>query len=115
MNHRILRIALALALGLCLLTLLPARPALVAPDAQPNTISYWGMNVYLTKRERMDNNAVNDNLDLLATTARNAGVAWTLEEFPWDLIEPSNISFRTVYDGSIKKAADHDSASSECF
>src|SRR2546423_6977059 len=52
--------------------------------AQPNVISYWGMNLYLTKRERLSNN---DNLSVLATSALDAGVHWTREELPWDLIE----------------------------
>jgi hypothetical protein len=107
MNYRIVRVALALALGITLFAWLPAQSAPLAPTAQPSTISYWGMNVYLTKRERVDNIGANDNLDLLATSARNAGVAWTLEEFPWDLIEPANNNFNTVYDASIKKAADN--------
>ncbi len=107
MNHKTLPIALMLALGITLLALLPAQSALVAPAAQPSAISYWGMNVYLTKRDRVDNLGANDNLDLLAATARNAGVAWTLEEFPWDLIEPSNNNFNSVYDASIKQAADN--------
>ena len=58
----------------------PPRPAAsaAAPQAQPGAISYWGMNVYLTKNERIVNG---DNLDALAASARDAGAQWTLEEF----------------------------------
>ena len=85
-------------------------PAHAAPDAltaQPNAISYWGANVYLTKLERIDNKGANDNLDLLATEARAAGIQWSLEEFPWANIEPTNGNFSTLYDANIKRLADN--------
>lgn len=89
-------------LGLIAFTLAP-QAAVVAAPTQSNTISYWGMNLYLTKRERVNNG---DNLPLLASMAKNAGVQWEREEFAWDLIEPTNNSFRTFNDASIKLAAD---------
>ncbi|CAA9273828.1 MAG: GH39 / GH5 [uncultured Chloroflexia bacterium] len=96
-----------LVLFFCLLAL----PALgtssyvpVSSAEQQSTISYWGMNLYLTKRERL---ATGDNLPALAAAARNAGVQWTREELPWDLIEPSDNAFRTLYDGSLKLTADN--------
>ncbi len=74
-----------------------------AAGSQPTNVSYWGMNLYLTKRERL---ATGDNLALLASSAQQAGVRWTREELPWDLIEPQNNSFRPVYDNSLKQTAD---------
>lgn len=104
---KLLRLTILLTTILSVGVLLPPRAAYVEAGAQPGAITYWGMNVYLTKRERIDNSGLPDNLDLLATTARNAGVQWTLEEFPWDLIEPANNNFNTLYDAAIKKAADN--------
>jgi hypothetical protein len=75
------------------------KPAVV----QPNAVTYWGMNLYLSKRERL---GTGDNLPLLATTAQQASVQWTREELPWDLIEPANNSFQTVYDDSLNLAAE---------
>lgn len=72
-------------------------------STQPENISYWGMNLYLSKRERLVNN---DNLPLLAETAEQAYVQWTREELPWDLIEPSDDDFQTIYDDSLGLAAD---------
>ncbi|GAC1640219.1 MAG: beta-galactosidase [Herpetosiphon sp.] len=46
--------------------------------------SYWGMNAYISKRERIGR----DNLGRLADIARSANVAWTREELPWALMEP---------------------------
>src|SRR5687767_216695 len=73
--------------------------------SQPSAISYWGMNLYLTKRERL---SAGDNLALLADSAQDAGVQWTREELPWDLIEPSKGNFKTVYDSSLKFTAEQD-------
>ena len=73
------------------------------PTNQPDTISPWGMNLYLTKRERI---SAGDNLPELARLAREAGVRWTREELPWDLIEPNNDDFRGVYDTSLRLAAE---------
>ena len=73
------------------------------PSVQPNLISYWGMNVYLTKHERLSNQ---DNLTLLGQSARDAGVQWTREELPWALIEPNQGIFQTLYDSSLKTTAD---------
>lgn len=79
-------------------------PMLVQPPAptQPTAISYWGMNLYLTKRERR---SAGDNLAELGRLARVAGVRWTREELPWDLIEPNDDDFRTIYDESLAEAA----------
>ena len=84
--------------------LIPSRAAHVAPTAQPSAITPWGMNVYLTKNDR---DQTGDNVNVLAATARNAGVQWTLEEFPWDLIEPNNNDWRTTYDADIKLVTDN--------
>ena len=92
---------------ICLLGMLAPWPAPYAPvraaTSQPQSISYWGMNAYVTKRERL---GAGDNLPVLADTARRAGVQWTREELPWDLIEPSNDSFSTLYDSALKLTAD---------
>jgi hypothetical protein len=80
---------------------IPAAHAASTPP-QPIGISYWGMNLYLTKRERL---SAGDNLTLLAAAALNAGVRWTREELPWDLIEPSKGTFVTAYDNSLKFTA----------
>lgn len=74
-----------------------------ATQPQPRAISYWGMNLYLTKRERIQ---THDNLALLGQAARDAGVQWTREELPWDLIEPDPGTFEPVYDAGLKQAAD---------
>jgi hypothetical protein len=73
-----------------------------ATQPQPGAISYWGMNLYLTKRERLQ---THDNLTLLGQAARDAGVQWTREELPWDLIEPAPGTFTPVYDDGLKQAA----------
>ena len=73
-----------------------------AASSQPNNLSFWGMNLYLTKRERIGR----DNLNLLADTARSGGVQWTREELPWAHIEPSRDDYRTLYDNSLKLTAD---------
>jgi hypothetical protein len=80
-------------------------PAIFMPPAvaQPAAASYWGMNLYLSKRERR---TAGDNLPALADLAYAAGVRWTREELPWDLIEPSNGSFSTVYDANLRLAAE---------
>ena len=70
---------------------------------QPEAISFWGMNAYLSKRERI---SAGDNLLELARLAREAGVAWTREELPWDLIEPNDDDFRGVYDADLRLAAE---------
>jgi hypothetical protein len=70
---------------------------------QPEAISFWGMNAYLSKRERI---SAGDNLTELARLAREAGVAWTREELPWDLIEPNDDDFRGVYDADLRLAAE---------
>ncbi len=88
---------------LMLSAMLPSQSPAAAAPTQPDTISYWGMNLYLTKRERLSND---DNLGLLADTAQSAGVAWTREELPWDLIEQRNNRFGGVYDAALKQTAD---------
>jgi hypothetical protein len=89
---------------LSLLALLaPWRGTAIASPTQPAAISYWGMNLYLTDRHRLQ---TGDNLGVLADTARAAGVRWTREALPWDLIEPSQDRFITAYDGSLKLTAD---------
>lgn len=75
---------------------------LPAPNPQPDTIAFWGMNLYLTKRERRP---AQDNLPLLADLAREAGVEWSREELPWDLIEQQNDTFLTIYDEDLLLAA----------
>ena len=78
-------------------------PAINAAPAQPGTISYWGMNLYMTKRERLGR----DNFSVLADTAIQGGVQWTREELPWDLIEPANGRFALDhYDAYLRRAAD---------
>ena len=67
----------------------------------PAVRSPWGMNLYLTKRERRG-----DNLGLLGDLANQAGVRWTREELPWDLIEPKPDQFQTVYDSTIRLTSD---------
>lgn len=76
-------------------------PALLKPSTQPAAITFWGMNLYLSKAERGG-----DNRPLLADTARAAGVQWTREELPWDLIEPADSDFRPVYDQNLRLAAE---------
>ncbi len=77
-------------------------PIAIKPGAQPSSVSFWGMNLYLSKRERRN---AGDNLGVLADLARGAGVAWTREELPWDLIEPRDDQFSTVYDADLSLAA----------
>lgn len=78
-------------------------PLLAGPSRQPAAASLWGMNLYLTKRERI---RAGDNLDELARLAGAAGVQWTREELPWDLIEPRDDQFSTVYDAGLRLAAE---------
>ena len=106
---------LALAMLAAMLPYLPARGQSVGqrtylptvfiprPDTQPAALSFWGMNLYLSKRERRNSG---DNLPLLADLAYTAGVRWTREELPWDLIEPRNGTFSTVYDANLRLAAE---------
>ncbi|MBA3944704.1 MAG: cellulase family glycosylhydrolase [Herpetosiphonaceae bacterium] len=96
----LIRILPLLATALLLLDSVP-RPT-GASGTQPNGVSYWGMNAYITKRERRGV----DNLDVLADTARNAGAQWTREELPWSLIEQQPGNYLTVYDDSLKLTAD---------
>ncbi len=99
--HRFIRIAL----GLSLLTLIaagrPGTSAAVTTAAQPATISFWGMNAYLTKNERVGR----DDIALLARKARDAGVRWTREELPWAYIEDSQGRYRRDYDSRIGQVA----------
>ncbi len=97
------RILPAICLLALLISALAPRSAAVASSTQLSAVAYWGMNLYLTKRERL---ATNDNLPVLADTARAAGVQWTREELPWDLIEPRAGTFVTAFDSSLKLAAD---------
>lgn len=81
----------------------PVYLPLITNDApQPDRISYWGMNLYLTKQERSANG---DNLTLLTDSAVQANVQWTREELPWDLIEPTDDAFKTLYDDGLRRAA----------
>lgn len=77
-------------------------PLIATASSQPATISFWGMNLYLTKFERT---GTGDNRSLLADTALQSGAAWTREELVWDLIEPYNDDFRTIYDENLRLAA----------
>jgi hypothetical protein len=94
-------------LGLCLLA--PAAyqagvSASVAHEAQPSTLSFWGINAYLTKNERVGR----DNVDLLATKTIDAGARWTREEFPWAYIDDNpgrRGRYRTEYDSRIRQVA----------
>jgi hypothetical protein len=102
---RYLLVALVLLLGAAAALVGPRpRTAHIAPLAQPAAISPWGLNVYLTKRDRL---STGDDLNALAASARATGASWTLEEFPWALIEPGNDDWRTIYDAGIRQAADH--------
>ena len=113
-SFRLAIVLLALAVSTVMLPFPPAHSqsassmvylpivSLPASDIQPTDISFWGMNLYLSKRERR---SANDNLSLLADMAYTAGVRWTREELPWDLIEPSNGTFLTVYDANLRLAS----------
>ena len=100
------RASRGLALILCLFAVAPMevafRPTPTIAATQSDAISYWGMNLYLSKRERRNH----DNLLALAASAKAAGFRWTREELPWDLIEPYDNRFLDVYDGTLKLAAD---------
>jgi hypothetical protein len=75
-------------------------PLAFGPPPRPTPVSFWGMNAYLTKRERI---SARDSIPALAAAARDAGVQWTREELPWDLIEPDNGRFITVYDTPLRQ------------
>lgn len=96
-------LCLAILVTVLLASLGTRTPRATAAATQPSTVSFWGMNAYITKRERRD---ARDNLGVLADTARAAGVGWTREELPWDLIEPYAGKRNGVYDGSLKLTAD---------
>lgn len=100
------RFALCLAaLALIAVTLVPGdQQSVQAARSQATGVSYWGMNVYLTKRERL---GTGDNLAALAASAKAAGIQWTREEITWDLVEPQNNQFKTFYDSGFKQAADN--------
>lgn len=102
-TYRLPAIAFALLIGLGIATSSGA-VSVQAARTQATGVSYWGMNAYLTKRERV---GTGDNLPALAATARNAGVQWTREEITWDLVEPQNNQFKTFYDSGMKLAADN--------
>lgn len=87
-----------LALALVTATLLPIHAA----PTQPTTVSFFGLNAYLTKRERIGT----DNVGRLADAALATGVRWTREELPWDLIEPRAGVYGGVYDGSLRQVAE---------
>ena len=74
---------------------------IVRKPPTPDPAPFWGMNLYLTKRERSQHG---DDLSQLADLARQAGAAWTREELVWDLIEPNDDDFRPVYDSTIDLA-----------
>jgi hypothetical protein len=76
-------------------------PLLLRGSTQPSAITFWGMNLYVSKNER-----TGDNRTLLVETAKAAGVQWTREELPWDLIEPDDDAFKTLYDQNLRLAAD---------
>lgn len=78
-------------------------PLISRPSLQPTAITFWGMNLYVTKRERSQ---TGDNRSLLADTAKAAGVQWTREELSWALVEQANGSFLTIYDTHLRLAAD---------
>ena len=80
-------------------------PLVAQPSPQPGVVSFWGMNLYLSKRERRN---AGDNRAVLGQLARAAGVQWTREELPWDLIEPRDDQFSTVYDGDLLLKLAHD-------
>ena len=95
-------------LGLCLVTLVVQQgdaSASVTVSAQPSTLSFWGMNAYLTKNERVGR----DQIDVLGAKAHAAGVRWTREEFPWAYIDDNPTRrgrYRTEYDSRIRQVAD---------
>ncbi|HEY1012282.1 MAG TPA: cellulase family glycosylhydrolase [Herpetosiphonaceae bacterium] len=82
----------------------PVAQALEPAAPQPSTVSYWGMNAYLTKLERLNNDRA--NIPLLTQLAKDAGVQWTREEFTWAHVEPANNSFSTMYDEPLRAASD---------
>lgn len=102
-------LALLVAAGGVALAAQPAQtarlflPVVLRQSSQPDAVSFWGMNLYLTKRERR---TAGDDLVALADLARGGGVQWTREELPWDLIEPRDDQFSTVYDEGLRLAAD---------
>lgn len=98
---KLLRLAALLAI-LCSALLI--EPPLRASATQPASISYWGLNAYLTKRERAN---TGDNIAALSDAASAAGVHWTREELPWDLIEQQRGQRSGLYDASLRLAADH--------
>jgi hypothetical protein len=77
-------------------------PLIRKAPPQPAAISFFGMNLYLTKVERR---GAGDNLPLLADLAKQAGVRWTREELVWSLIEPNQNDLRPIYDSSLRLAA----------
>src|SRR5581483_3487717 len=85
----------------------PSRKTIYLPlvrkaPPQPAAISFFGMNLYLTKVERR---GTRDNLPMLADLAKQAGVRWTREELVWSLIEPNQNDLRPIYDSSLRLAA----------
>lgn len=75
-----------------------------AAATQPTTVSFWGINAYLTKRERV---SAGDSLGVLVDTTRATGAQWTREELPWALIESKRGQRTGIYDGSLKLTADN--------
>src|SRR5690349_17631116 len=83
----------------------PGRSVLPVPQmpaSQPTTISYWGMNLYMSKGDRV---RTGDNVSQMIDMAKDAGVQWTREEMAWDVVEPKNNKFVPVYDKHMRVAA----------
>ena len=73
-----------------------------APSSQPTTVSYWGMNLYMSKGDRV---RTGDNVSQMIDMAIDAGVQWTREEMAWDVVEPRSNKFVPVYDKHMRVAA----------
>ena len=76
-------LSLFTALILCSMLIQPSQAA----PKQPQQISFFGMNTYITGLERIAKDG-DDGIAQLVGAGRTAGVAWAREELSWANIEP---------------------------
>lgn len=83
MHQKTALLSLFAVLMICSILIQP----LQAAPKQPQPISFFGMNTYITGLERIVNDG-DDGITHLLAAGRTAGVAWAREELSWANIEP---------------------------
>lgn len=92
MRHLYTRVGWPVLVLLCIPSLIvpsPSVPTTVSASghsAQPDQISFFGMNTYITGLERINNDG-DDGIATLIALGRAAGVEWAREELSWGNLE----------------------------